>query len=293
MTVSEATAPAIHPRLDASVRRGSTGSDSPGPAAGRGRARCDRPATSTSSSRPADAERLRETAGRLGFARLPRRATPAIVFLIAYDGPTETWLKLDVGDRARVRPVVRLPAAVGRDRELPRSTPAGRRGLRAGPARRVLGRTAPLRCSTSHGSRMPRSPGWPGDGRAGPGGGPAGQAVARLLPSDWSTDAVVDAVGPMTGTGSTAVATGLARSWRRRSPVGTTARRIGPAVRRRVDRIGRRGSAIRAVSRSRRRAIPISRAVSRTVCGAVCRCRSGRRPARRPGVGGDAGPDGR
>jgi hypothetical protein len=63
--------------------------------------------------------------------------------------------------------------------------------------------------------------------------------VARLLPTGWSTDAVIDAVVADDRDGLAAVAAGLARSWRRRSPVGTTARRIDAGVRRRAGRAAR------------------------------------------------------
>ncbi len=290
MTVSEASAPAIHPRLERLF--GGFDRERLAWALLRGESELGAPAGDIDILvAPGHAERLRDVASASGFARLPAPGHASHVFLIAYDEPTGTWFKLDVVTELAFGPsfAYRLP-----------SVPAGScldRRRRVGAAYGLDPRDAFWARLLHALLDKPRIEDGEiaelaGPGRRGPRGGSAGQVDRPPAPRR-----MVDRPGR-----------------RRRRAERPDGARCGPCRARPIlappvpgrhhdaaDRDDRRGgaspgspgSATHAVSRSCSSERPSSRNASPPDCATACRCRSASWAARRRRRRWRAGCDGR
>ena len=189
---------------------------------------------------PADLPELRRIAGSLGFARLPATGYGSHVFLIAYDEPTDRWLKLDVVDQLAFGPQFSLVA--------PRGTVEACLARRRGSG--VVGLLDPadgfwalllhvlLDRAAIAGERRARLVELAPAGRE---GGPLAGVVTALLPTGWSTDRLADAVERGAWDELGQVGRAIATAWRRSERVGAARRRLGGTVGRRAGRVVRLG----------------------------------------------------
>jgi hypothetical protein len=187
---------------------------------------------------PIDLPALRRIARGLGFARLPASGYASHVFLIAYDEPTDRWLKLDVVDELAFGPRFSLVA--------PASAVAAclARRQRSGPVS-LLDPADGFWALLLHvlldraGIADERRPRLIELAPAGRNGGPLAEAVVPLLPAGWSVDRVADAVEQGDWDALARVGRALAGAWRRRRPIAAARRRLGGMVLRRAGRVAR------------------------------------------------------
>jgi hypothetical protein len=201
---------------------------------------------------PTDLPALRRVARGLGFARLPATGYAAHVFLIAYDEPTDRWLKLDVVDElafgprfSLVGPASAVEACLARRRSGPVSLLDPADGFWALLLHVLLDRAG---IADERRSRLVAL------AEAGRSGGPVAEVVVPLLPAGWSVDRVADAVGRGDWGGLARLGRALAGAWRRRHPIAVARRRLGGMVGRRAGRVARvrrpRGLAVALVGQS-------------------------------------------
>jgi hypothetical protein len=187
---------------------------------------------------PTDLPTLRLIARGLGFARLPASGYASHVFLIAYDEPTDRWLKLDVVDELAFGPRFSLVApdtSVGaclahRQRSGPVSLLDPADGFWALLLHVVLDRAG---IAEERRTRLVEL------APAGRNGGPLAEVVAPLLPAGWSVGRVADAVERGDWDGLERLGHALAGAWRRREWIAVARRRLGGTVGRRAGRVAR------------------------------------------------------
>ena len=187
---------------------------------------------------PADIARFDGIARRLGFARLPSAGYGSHAFLVAYDEPTDRWLKLDTVTELAYGPsfALRLPAAT--------TAASLERRRRSGPAfvldvgdgfwtlllHGLLDKAAVDDATRQR--LQERAP----EGRA---GGPVATALAPLLHDGWSLERVVAAVSAGDWPGLDRLGGKVAAAWRRRDPVDILRRRAAGPLRLRAGRLAR------------------------------------------------------
>ncbi len=187
---------------------------------------------------PIDLPALRRIARGLGFARLPASGYASHVFLIAYDEPTDRWLKLDVVDELAFGPRFSLVAPASavaaclarRQRSGSVSVLDPADGFWALLLHVLLDRAG---IADERRARLVEL------APAGRNGGPLAEAVVPLLPAGWSVDRVADAVERGDWDGLARLGRALAGAWRRRRPIAAARRRLGGMVRRRAGRVAR------------------------------------------------------
>jgi hypothetical protein len=186
----------------------------------------------------ADIAGFRDAARRLGFARLPSAGYGSHAFMVAYDEPTDRWLKLDT--------VTELAFGTSFALRLPESATAA-----CLDRRRRLGLAFVLdpadgfwtlllhgildKAAVDDATRVRLRE----LGPAGRAGGPVADALAAVLPDGWSLERVVEAVSGDDWAGLGRLGREVARSWQRRHLVDSLRRRAGGPLRMRAGRLAR------------------------------------------------------
>ena len=182
--------------------------------------------------------RFGDVARTLGFARLPSSGYGSHEFLVAYDEPTDRWLKVDAVTELAFGTsfALRLPppaAAACLDRRRP-----------DGPAfvldpgdgfwtlllHGLLDKTAVEDAARARLRELVL---------AGGSGGPVAAALAPLLPDGWSLERVVEAVSGGDWAGLGRLGRERAAPWRRRDTGESLRRRVAGPVRLRAGRLAR------------------------------------------------------
>ena len=187
---------------------------------------------------PADVARFDEVARRLGFARLPSAGYGSHAFLVAYDQPTDLWLKLDTVTELAFGASysLRLPDEVTATC-LDRRRPAGSASV-LDPADGfwTLLLHALLDKATVDVATRTRLRELATAGRT---GGPVAVALSSLLPDGWSLERVVETVSADDWTTLGRLGRDVTATWRRRHPGDNLRRRAGGPIRIRLGRLAR------------------------------------------------------